>query len=85
MAAKYKPPKMVGRRASTSIYLRPEVLEALQLLAGKRDVPVAQLMREAIDRFLDQEGQLVVTRERSPDGGHNIHRVQRRKSPARPK
>jgi hypothetical protein len=34
------------------VYMRPEQLEALRALARKRDVPVAELVRQGIDRLL---------------------------------
>jgi predicted DNA-binding protein len=43
---------MKGRRATTTIYLRPEILEALQTLSRARDVPMAQFLREAVDDLL---------------------------------
>lgn len=52
-------PKTVGTRVMTSIYLRPEALEALRALAARRDVAMAYLMREAIDDLLAKHGQPV--------------------------
>lgn len=43
---------MKGRREMTSIYLRPEVLEALRGLGKRTDVPVAHYLREAVDDLL---------------------------------
>ena len=43
---------MKGRRAVTTIYLRPEVLAALQALSKARDEPMAQFLREAVDDLL---------------------------------
>jgi predicted DNA-binding protein len=45
-------PHMKGKRAVTTIYLRPEVLEALQNLSEQRDIPMAQYLREAVDDLL---------------------------------
>lgn len=45
-------PHMKGRRAVTTIYLRPEVLKALQNLSEQRDIPMAQFLREAVDDLL---------------------------------
>ena len=45
-------PHMRGKRAAASIYLRPEVLAALQNLSRQRDMPMAQLLREAVDDLL---------------------------------
>ena len=45
-------PHMKGRRAVTTIYLRPEVLKALQNLSERRDIPMAQFLREAVDDLL---------------------------------
>lgn len=45
-------PHMKGKRAVTTIYLRPEVLEALQTLSERRDIPMAQFLREAVDDLL---------------------------------
>jgi hypothetical protein len=41
-------PHMKGKRAVTTIYLRPEVLKSLQNLSAERDIPMAQLLREAV-------------------------------------
>jgi Ribbon-helix-helix domain len=41
-------PYMKGKRAVTTIYLKPEVLKALQNLSMEREVPMAQLLREAV-------------------------------------
>ncbi len=43
---------MKGRRETTSIYLRPGVLEALRELSEKTDIPVAHYLREAVDALL---------------------------------
>jgi predicted DNA-binding protein len=43
---------MKGRRETTSIYLRPGVLEALRDLSEKTDIPVAHYLREAVDDLL---------------------------------
>jgi predicted transcriptional regulator len=45
-------PHMKGRRAVTTIYLKPEVLRALQDLSEQRDIPMAQFLREAVDDLL---------------------------------
>jgi hypothetical protein len=45
-------PHMKGRRAVTTIYLKPEVLKALQNLSEQRDIPMAQFLREAVDDLL---------------------------------
>lgn len=34
------------------VYLRPEQLEALRALARRRNVPVAELVRQGVDRVL---------------------------------
>jgi hypothetical protein len=41
-------PHMKGNRAVTTIYLKPEVLKALQNLSLAREIPMAQLLREAV-------------------------------------
>lgn len=41
-------PHMKGKRAATTIYLKPEVLKALQNLSVEREIPMAQLLREAV-------------------------------------
>lgn len=41
-------PHMKGKRAVTTIYLKPEVLKALQRLSEQREIPMAQLLREAV-------------------------------------
>jgi predicted DNA-binding protein len=43
---------MKGRRETTSIYLRPGVLDALRRLSTKTDIPVAHYLREAVDDLL---------------------------------
>lgn len=43
---------MKGRREATSIYLRPEVLDALRGLSARTDVPIAHYLREAVDDLL---------------------------------
>jgi predicted DNA-binding protein len=43
---------MKGKRAVTTIYLRPEVLEALQGLSQERDIPMAHFLREAVEDLL---------------------------------
>jgi hypothetical protein len=43
---------MKGRRETTSIYLRPGVLEALRGLSEKTDIPVAHYLREAVNDLL---------------------------------
>jgi predicted transcriptional regulator len=43
---------MKGHRAATTIYLRPEVLKALQEFSRKRDISMAQFLREAVDDLL---------------------------------
>lgn len=53
-------PHMKGKRAVTTIYLRPEVLKALQNLSGQRDIPMAQLLREAVnDLFVKYQVKVV--------------------------
>jgi Ribbon-helix-helix domain len=42
-------PHMKGKRAVTTIYLKPEVLKALQDLSAQREIPMAQLLREAVN------------------------------------
>jgi predicted DNA-binding protein len=42
-------PHMKGKRAATTIYLKPEALEALQKLGEQQDRPMAQLLREAVN------------------------------------
>jgi hypothetical protein len=41
-------PHMKGNRAVTTIYLKPEVLKALQAMSIEREIPMAQLLREAV-------------------------------------
>ncbi len=41
-------PHMKGKRAVTTIYLKPEALKALQSLSEQREIPMAQLLREAV-------------------------------------
>lgn len=45
-------PHMKGKRAVTTIYLRPEVLAALQSLSERSDIPMAHYLREAVDCLL---------------------------------
>jgi predicted DNA-binding protein len=47
---------MKGRRETTSIYLRPGVLDALRKLSEQTDVPVAHYLREAVDDLLLKRG-----------------------------
>jgi len=49
-------PTMKGRRETTSIYLRPGVLDALRELSEKTDTPVAHYLREAVDDLLVKHG-----------------------------
>jgi hypothetical protein len=49
-------PHMKGRRAVTTIYLRPQVLKALQDLSKQRDIAMAQFLREAVDDLLVKHG-----------------------------
>ena len=49
-------PHMKGRRAATTIYLRPEVLKTLQRLSKRRDISMAQFLREAVDDLLIKHG-----------------------------
>lgn len=51
---------MKGLRETTSIYLRPGVLDALRKLSEKTDIPVAQYLREAVDDLLAKHGIRVV-------------------------
>ena len=44
----------------TSIYLSDEELEALRLLGQREGRPVAKLVREAVDSWLEQHGVRVV-------------------------
>ena len=45
-------PTMKGKRETTSIYLRPGVLDALRDLSERTDIPVAHYLREAVDDLL---------------------------------
>lgn len=45
-------PKKVGRRIATSAYLDPSVFEALNTLSQRLGIPVAELVRQAIDDLL---------------------------------
>jgi Ribbon-helix-helix domain len=47
-------PHMKGKRAVTTIYLKPEVLKALQNLSVDREIPMAQLLREAVKDLFDK-------------------------------
>lgn len=47
---------MKGLRETTSIYLRPGVLDALRKLGAQTDVPVAHYLREAVDDLLVKHG-----------------------------
>jgi len=49
-------PYLKGRRASTTIYLRPEVLGALQRLSASTDTPMAHYLRQAVDDLLEKHG-----------------------------
>jgi hypothetical protein len=40
----------------TNIYLSDEQLSALRAVASERDVPVAVLVRQAVDAWLESEG-----------------------------
>ena len=52
----HRQPYMKGRRASTTIYLRPEVLVALQRFSAATDVPMAYYLRVAVDDLLAKHG-----------------------------
>ncbi len=43
-------------RSRTNIYLDDEQLRTLQLLGRQRGVPVAALVREAVDSWLERQG-----------------------------
>jgi len=45
-----------GRRAPTTVYLRPEVLRALQDLSATTDISIAHYVRRAVDEFLERQG-----------------------------
>jgi hypothetical protein len=47
---------MKGRRAVTTVYLRPGVLKALQRLSKRKDMAMAQFLREAVDDLLIKHG-----------------------------
>jgi len=47
---------MKGLRETTSIYLRPGVLDALRKLSEQTDIPVAHYLREAVDDLLAKHG-----------------------------
>lgn len=47
---------MKGLRETTSIYLRPGVLDVLRKLSEQTDIPVAQFLREAVDDLLVKHG-----------------------------
>jgi len=47
---------MKGLRETTSIYLRPGVLEALRKLSEQTNIPVAHYLREAVDDLLAKHG-----------------------------
>lgn len=47
---------MKGLRETTSIYLRPGVLDALRKLSKQTDIPVAHYLREAVDDLLEKYG-----------------------------
>lgn len=47
---------MKGQRETTSIYLRPGVLDALRKLSERTDIPVAHYLREAVDDLLAKHG-----------------------------
>jgi predicted transcriptional regulator len=49
-------PYMRGQRAATTIYLRPEVLRALQKFSASTDSPVAHHLRRAVDEYLERHG-----------------------------
>jgi len=49
-------PHMKGNRAVTTIYLSPEALDALRGLSKKREVPMAQLLREAVGDLFTKYG-----------------------------
>jgi len=49
-------PYMRGQRAATTIYLRPEVLRALQRFSASTDAPVAHHLRQAVDEYLERHG-----------------------------
>jgi len=44
--------EMRGRREMMSIYLRPEVADALRKLSAETDTPIAHYLREAADDLL---------------------------------
>jgi hypothetical protein len=47
---------MKGLRETTSIYLRPGVLDALRKLSEETDTPVAHYLRLAVDDLLSKHG-----------------------------
>jgi hypothetical protein len=47
-------PKSVGRRIQTSAYFDDEVFEALNTFSKKVGIPVAELIRRAVDDLLDR-------------------------------
>ncbi|HWG75372.1 MAG TPA: ribbon-helix-helix domain-containing protein [Steroidobacteraceae bacterium] len=47
---------MKGSRETTSIYLRPGVLDALRKLSEETDTPVAHYLRLAVDDLLAKHG-----------------------------
>jgi len=47
----------------TNIYLPDEKLDLLRQLGERRGVPVAQLVREAVDEWLERQGVRSVTRD----------------------
>jgi len=59
-------PKQVGRRIATSAYLDPAVYEALSQLSERLGIPVAELVRQAIDDLLLRYRIRVKSSRRSP-------------------
>ncbi|HEY7064202.1 MAG TPA: CopG family transcriptional regulator [Chloroflexota bacterium] len=44
----------VAHKKAVQIYLRPEQLEALRALARRRELPVAELVRQGVDKVLGE-------------------------------
>jgi len=59
---------MKGNQAAMTVYLLPEVLDALKLLSKRTSIPVNALMREAVDALLVKREENVAIREPSRPG-----------------
>lgn len=77
---------MKGKQAATSIYLLPEVLLAVQTLSKRTRIPMAALLREAVDDLLEKHGESVAIRRRKPGQTRAVSTVTKMNTkPVKPK